>query len=158
MAGNSYSALGGLLDGMVETLAGSEALAGVAIFSGPVDDVSMGKEAIILGSDDIDVEFRHLTLPSAEVFEEMSIPAAIWVTEPGAGETAIAAARSRAIAIMAALQVVLLDALTTAEAVATYGVDDVRVVGYRLSQRIGDGYRDCRIAFRLAAKARFTPA
>lgn len=146
------------LDGLRTALVARAGLAGVNVFTAPVDEVSMGKECIILAYEAESVEVEQPIMGRHENFEGMDVGGFIWVNKPGAGETVIAAARDRAFAILE--QVIdLLDSYTTTAATQTaIIVDQADVTGYTLEQVAQDSERHCFLRFQIRARARFTPA
>lgn len=133
---------------------------GVPVFTAAVDHLSIGEEAVVLAVDPVEVECVYRTLPAVEVFEQYPVDGRIWVVKPGGGEAAIKAARDRALYLLS-LVVTELVAHNTPSATARTqfgGVDDTRVVSWRLEQYVVDGGRDCRAIFKVAQKATFNPA
>lgn len=146
-------------DAIVAALKLRAGLSGVAVYSGPVDDLSAGKEAIVFGVEMISAENEFPTMPQVECWEEFDVTGWTWVSKPGAGETVIKAARDRAFAILEELVDYLASVNTTTAATqSAIGVDDARVTAWRLTQFFGDGTRDCKLEYTVHAKARYTPA
>ena len=154
----AVTTVGTLLTNLRTVLIARNGLSGVAVYTGPVDDLSAGQEAIIFTVVPMTAAYRYSTLPGREVFEDYPIEGRIWVCTAGSGETIIAAARDRALAILEQVHDELDSYVGTAACVAALGVDDARISGWSLEQLVGDGYRDCRLTFTVAVKARFTPA
>ena len=139
-------------------LAALGGLSGVAIFTGPVDEVSMGKKSIILAYEPVEATYEYQTMGRVEAYEEYTVPGFVWVSVPGAGETQIAAARTSAYAILEAVHdyvATLTDKATTQAAV---GVDHVLVTGHSIEQFAADGERHLFLKFTVAVDAYFTPA
>jgi len=155
----AVTTVGAFLDAFCTKLVTRGGLAGVHVFTGPVDDISIGEEAIVFAVDETSAEFSYRTLPHIEVFEEYDVEGRIWVVKPGAGEAAIKATRDRALAIFEqVVDELATDNTSTAATVTALAVDDARVTGWELTQVVIDGGRDCRLAFTVSVKAKFTPA
>lgn len=154
----SHTTLSDFLGNLRDDLSARVGLAGVTILTGSADDITVGEEGIVFAVDDVAVDIRPLTIPTREVIETYAVDGRIWIVKEGAGEDVIVAARERAVEILAEVHEALDAHVTTPESLATFGVDDVRITGYRLTQLVGDGYRDCRLTFVVTVKARFTPA
>ena len=155
----AVTTIGTFLDAFRTKLLARGGLAGVAVFTGPVDDVSVGKDAIVFAVDETSAEFSYRTLPALEVFESYNVEGRIWVVKPGAGETAIKTARDRALAIFEqVVDELATDNTSTPQTVSTLGVDDARVTSWQLTQVVIDGGRDCRLAFTVSVTSTFTPA
>jgi len=147
------------LDNIVAALKLRAGLDGVNIFSGPVDDLTAGKEAIVFGVEMISAENEYMTMPQVECWERYTVTGWTWVQKPGRDETVIKAARDRAFALLEELVDYLASVnTTTAATVAALGVDDARVESWRLTQFFGDGTRDCKLEYSVAVKANYTPA
>lgn len=155
----AVTTVGSFLDALRTVLAARSGLSGVNIFTGGVDDVSAGPEAIVFAVTKVESgEYERKTAAYHEVWEEYPVTGRVWITKPGAGETVIKAARDRALALLEQVTDALDAYETTAACQSALGVDDAQVTGWSLEQFIGDGYRDCRIEFTVSVKARFTPA
>jgi hypothetical protein len=161
----SITTVGSFLTNLRTRLIARTNLAAVPVYTATVDHLSVGQEAIVFGVENIVAAFGYRTLPQIEVSEEYPVEGRIWVVKAGAGETTIASARDRTIAIFGEVVDELktcntasatLDA--TANTLATLGVDDARISSWRLEQYAADGGRDARIMFNVNVKARFTPA
>ena len=147
------------LDNLRTSLTALAGMAGVQVFTGPVDHLSIGAEAVVFCVDRTEASFSYRTLPHVEVFEEYAVEGRIWVVKPGGGEDVIKEARDRA----AALLELVVDELgahnsPTSATQAAFGVDDARLTGWSMEQFAIDGGRDCRLTFTVAVTARFTPA
>jgi hypothetical protein len=154
----AVSTVGTLLDTFRTKLVARTGLAGVAVHTGAVDEISIGTEAIVFAVEDTKVDYRYRTLPHLEVFEEYVIEGRIWIVKAGGGETVIKSARDRALAILEEVADELAtDNTSTATTVSALGVNDARLTGWTLSQYPIDGGRDCRIAFNVDVSATFTP-
>ena len=146
-------------DSIVAALKLRAGLAGVNVYSGPVDDLSAGKEAIVFGVEMISAENTFETMPQVECWEAFDVTGWTWVSKPGAGETAIKTARDRAFAILEELVDYLASVNTsTAATQAALGVDDARVTAWRLTQFFGDGTRDCKLEYTVTVLGHFLPA
>lgn len=155
----AVTTLPAFLDALRTNLTALAGLSGVSVFTGPVDHLSIGEEAIVFAVETTTANFTYRTLPHVEVFEEYDVEGRVWVVKPGGGETVIKTARDRAAAILE--QVV--DELAahnspTSATQAAFGVDDARVVSWTLEQLAIDGGRDCRLTFLIRVTAKFTPA
>ena len=151
------STIDDFLDALRDELLSLADMAGVAICTGPVDDLTIGQEAVVFCVDRTDVAYDYLTAPGIEVSESYEVEGRIWIVKAGAGEAAICAARERALELLAAVHDLLNDHRLSPTDRATFAVDDARIVGYGLEQFALDGGRDARITFRIAVRARFTP-
>jgi hypothetical protein len=155
----SVTTVGTFLDTLRTQLTARGGLAGVAVFTGPVDNLSIGKEAVVFSVEETSTRYEYRTVPMAEVTEEYNVEGRIWIVKAGAGETVIKAARDRALAILEQVADELAaHNATTAATVAALGVDDARIDGWSLSQLVIDGGRDCRISFNVRVRAKFTPS
>jgi hypothetical protein len=155
----AVSTLPAFCDAIVAALKLRAGLSGVSVFSGPVDDLSAGTEAIVFGVEMISAENTQDTMPREECWEEYDVTGWTWVSKPGAGETVIKASRDRAFAILEELVDYLTSVNgTTAATVAALGVDDARVASWKLTQFFGDGTRDCKLEYSVHVKAHYTPA
>ena len=155
----AVSTLPAFCDAIVAALKLRAGLAGVNVYSGPVDDLSAGQEAIVLGVEMISAENEYPQMPMLEAWEQFDVTGWTWVSKPGAGETVIKTARDRAFAILEELVDYLASVNTsTAATVAALGVDDARVMSWRLTQFIGDGSRDAKLEYTVHVKAHYTPA
>jgi hypothetical protein len=151
--------VGVFLDNLITVLdAITPGLDGVALYSAAVDDLSAGTEAIVFAVEAQSTEYEYPTIPAVQAWETYNVEGRIWIVKPGAGETVIKAARDRALALLEQVHDKLASYATTAACLAALGVDDARITSWALEQYSGDGYRDCRIAFTIAVRARFTPA
>ena len=151
--------LGDFLDKLRTNLTVLPAMAGVAVYTGPVDHLSIGAEAVVFAVEAESNEYSYRTLPAVEVFEQYEVTGRIWIVKAGGGEDIIKAARDRALALLGVVGVELAahNSPTTATQ-AAFGVDDARISGWTLEQFVIDGGRDCRISFTIRAKATFNPA
>ena len=149
------SSLGVFLDSLRAQLLVRGGLAGVRIFTGPVGDHEIGAENIVFAVDPVDVAQAYPTVPQREAFESYSVEGRIWIVKSGGGETAIKAARDRALAILGEVQSECIgnDTMTTG---GTASVRDVLLTSYKLEQAALDAARDCRIAFTLEVKGEYT--
>lgn len=155
---SASTSVGVFLDSLCERLLERAGLRGVAVFSGPVDELSIGQEAIVFAVEPFTATFLYRTLPAVEVFEEYPVEGRIWVVKAGGGEAAIKASRDRAIEIFSEVCAELTeDNVSTTSTNAALAVDDARVVTWSLTQFVIDGGRDCRLSFTIAVSARFTP-
>lgn len=155
----AVTTVGVFLDALRTKLGIRAGLAGVHIFTGPVDDVAIGEEAIVFAVDETNATFNYRTLPRIEVFEEYDVEGRIWVVKPGGGEAAIKATRDRALAIFEQVADELAaDNTSTAGTVSALGVEDARITDWNLTQVVLDGGRDCRLAFTISVTTTFTPA
>jgi hypothetical protein len=155
----AVTTLPAFLDNLRTQLLAVSALSGVDVFTGPVDYVAVGAEAIVFCVEPTTADFIYRTLPHLEVFEEYAVEGRIWVVKAGAGETVIKAARDRAAAILECVvdELAAHNSPTTATQ-AAFGVDDARVTAWTLEQLAIDGGRDCRLSFTVSVTAKFTPA
>jgi hypothetical protein len=155
---SDYTSVGVFLDKLRDRLSERSGLRGVAIYSGPVDDLSIGQEAIVFAVEPFTADFSYRTLPALEVFEEYPVEGRIWVVKAGGGEAIIKAARDRTIELFAEVCAELADDnASTPDTQAALGVDDARVATWTLTQFVIDGGRDCRLTFKIDVSARFTP-
>lgn len=154
----TVSTIGTFLDSLVSVLSARAGLSGVNVFSGGVDDVSAGREAIVFAVTKVDCEYQNPLMSATETFEEYDVTGRVWVTAPGSGETVIKTARDRALELLEQVHDALSAYTDTAAYVAALGVDKARISGWSLEQFIGDGYRDCRLEFTVHVKAHFLPA
>lgn len=146
------------LDALCDALVAREGLVGVNVYTAPVDHLALGQECIVFAVEAQTADYEFPTVPMRETFEEYQIEGRTWVLKHGAGEDAIRAARDRAFEILEQVHDYL-DSLTSTPATQTaLGVDDARIVGWNMEQFPGDGYRDCRLAFNIRVRARFTPS
>lgn len=155
----TVSTLPAFLDAFRAKLLLRSELAGVNIYTGPVDDLSIGEEALVFAVDETEGELEYKTLPHAEAFESYDVEGRIWIVVAGAGETAIKAARDRAFVLFAEVASELkADNVSTAGTVTALGVSDARITEWTLKQIVVDGGRDARITFNVEVRAEFTPA
>jgi hypothetical protein len=155
----AVTTVGTFLDALVTQLTGVAGLSGVAIYTGPVDHLSIGDEAICFAVDPVECDWRYRTLPHVEVFETYRVKGRIWIVKAGGGETIIKAARDRALALLEYVVDEL--AAHNTSRVATYAaftVGDCRISALTLEQFVVDGGRDCRLTFTVDAEATFVPA
>jgi hypothetical protein len=155
----AVTTLPAFLDNLRTHLTALAGMSGVEVFSGPVDYLSVGTEAVVFCVERTEATFSHKTIPHLEVFETYDVEGRIWIVKPGAGETVIKEARDRAAAILE----LVVDELTahmtpTTATQAAFGVDDARVTAWALEQYPVDGGRDCRLTFTISVQARFTPS
>lgn len=155
----AVTTVGTFLDNLRTNLTALAGMSGVAVYTGPVDHLSIGQEAVVFAVEKTTASDAYNTLPREEVFESYPVGGRIWVVKPGGGEDAIKAARDRALALLALVagELKAHNAPTTATQ-AAFGVDDARITSWSLEQFVIDGGRDCRIEFTIAVKATFTPA
>lgn len=155
----SVTTVGTFLDNLVTQLGAVAGMSGIPVYTGPVDDLSIGQEAVVFAVEAESVDYSYRTLPKVEVFEEYAVSGRIWIVKPGAGEAAIKAARDRALDLLelVADELAAHNSPTTATQ-AAFGVDDARITSWTIEQYALDGGRDCRIAFTVSVKAVFTPA
>ena len=154
----AVSTLPGFLDALRTKLIALDGLSGVNVFTGPVDDLSAGEEAIVFAVDAPEADYDLPTMTQVETLEEYEVEGRTWVVKPGAGETVIKAARDRCFALLEQVHDYIASLTSTAAFVSALTVDKVAVTGWRMEQYPGDGYRDCRLSFTLHVKAHFTPA
>ena len=155
----AVATLPAFLDAMVAALKLRAGLSGVNVYSGPVDDLSAGQEAIVFGVEMVSAENEYPQMPMLEAWEQFDVTGWTWVSKPGAGEAAIKTARDRAFAILEELVDYLATVnTTTAATVSALGVDDARVTGWKLTQFFGDGTRDAKVEYTVHVKAHYTPA
>ena len=152
------STVGTFLDALRTVLVARDGLSGVNVFTGSVDHLSVGEEAIVFAVEAQEADYDLPTMTQVETFEEYTVEGRTWVVKPGAGETVIKAARDRAFALLEEVHDYVASLNSTAAFVAALTVDKVAVTGWRMEQLPGDGYRDCRLYFNLYVRAHFTPA
>jgi hypothetical protein len=145
------SSIGTFLDAVRAALLLRAGLSGVHVFTGPVDNLSIGTEAIVFAVDSTEVQQDYPTVPQREAFETYAVEGRIWIVKQGAGETAIKAARDRALAIMNEVQSACITDKTMSGSVR-----DLKLTSYKLEQFPIDGGRDCRIAFTIDVQAHYT--
>lgn len=156
------SALPGFLDALTAALAARPGLAGVAVFSAPVDPDLLGKEAIEL-AESVDVNQTSAAMSSRDISETFTVKGSILVASPMVKQasvmatinTAAKAARDRALAIYAEVCDELADDITVDGSVL--GAD---VGGYVLEQGFSPEDqmgRVARIEFSIDAEAHSTP-
>ena len=87
----------------------------VEVFSGDMAGESPPEAVILSGSDDWNQEWS--TVGNLRKSEEFTVGFAIWVVKPGAGETVIREARTRAFAILAVIETYLRKSLVHGDAV-----------------------------------------
>lgn len=162
---DAATSVDGFLSNMHDRLLLRTGLRGVACYTGSVDHLAIGKEAIVFAVDPVAVKFQYRTLPKKEVWETYVVEGRTWVVKKGKDEPAIQAARKRALELFAevVLEVVTDNTATatvnaTANCQATLGVSEAHVASYSLQQYVIDGGRDCRITFKIEVEAKFTPA
>lgn len=146
------------LEALSGRLSALPALSGVNVFTAPVDEVSMGRESIVFGYEAIEAQYDYQTMPRVQAHEVYSVRGFIWIVGPGAGEPAIAAARTRAYDILEAVHDYVAGLVGKSETQAALGVDHVKVTGHTLEQSIGDGQRHVFLRFTIEADAYFDPA
>jgi hypothetical protein len=150
--------VGTFLDSLREDLAGMPELARVAVYTGPVDHLSIGQECIVFAVDPESVSYEYQTVPQLEVWESYDVVGKVWVVKAGSGEPVIKATRDRCLELIGHVHEELaLNNTTTAASQAAYGVNDSRITGWTLEQFVIDGGRDCRVSFTVHVTARFTP-
>lgn len=155
----SVTTVGTFLDNLRTNLTALGGMSGVAVYTGAVDHLSIGEEAIVFAVTTTEASFAYRTLPHAEVFETYPVEGRIWIVKAGSGETVIKAARDRALALLelVADELAAHNTPTTATQ-AAFGVDDARIRSWTLEQLVIDGGRDCRVGFTIDVTATFTPA
>jgi hypothetical protein len=131
---------------------------GVAVYSAPVDAALMGEASVILATENVVAEYEYETMPRTQVHEAYAVDGFIWISKPGAGETAIAAARDRAYAILEAVHDYVAGLVGKTETQAALGVDHVKVTGHSLEQFASDAERHVFLRFTIEADAYFDPA
>jgi len=156
---SDVTTVGVFLDSIRDRLLDRHGLSGVRVFTGPVDDLSIGQEAIVFCVEETKAIFTYRTLPALEVFETYPVEGRIWIVKAGGGEAIVKAARDRAIEILGEVlfELAAVNAPTTATQ-AALGVDDARITAWSLTQFSIDGGRDCRLSFVIDVKSVFTPA
>jgi len=155
----SVTTVGTFLDTLRTKLLARPGMAGVAVYTGPVDELSIGEEAIVFAVEEMSATFTYRTLPKIEVFETYPVEGRIWIVKPGAGETVIKATRDRALALLEqVVDELATDNTSTAATVSALGINDARITSWSLTQVAIDGGRDCRLAFTIDCEATVTPA
>lgn len=154
----AVTTLPAFLDALRAALVARTAMANVNVFSGDVDPEAAGAEFVILAAEDASPEFNRITAPKRQTFEEYDVPCFLWIAKPGAGESAIKAARDRAFVLLEDVTDYL-DGLTgSATMAAALGVRTAKVSGYRMVQSTGESLRHCQLHFTIHVTAEFTPA
>jgi hypothetical protein len=163
----SVSTIGTFLDSLATLLKARQGLAGVAVYTAPVADVSLlGAEHIVIGVEPIDDDYQYLVgTPMQHIDEQYPIEgycisaAAIPPTKTEAD--AIKTVRDRALAILEQVYDQLRTSNeTTAITEGALGVQDARITRLRMTQTINDEpfARICEIRFTIRVRATFTPA
>ena len=159
------STIGAFLDALkIDLDAITPGLDGVRVFTAPVDEVTEGDEAILLGYEAIPAEWR-MQGPDT-IAEHYTVPCRILAFKPGATniaatgkavETQVSAARARALAI---LHIVYDQSYTDHHASST--VDDWNITGVTIEQspyeQGSTQGRICFVAFTIEVTAMFVPA
>ena len=145
------SSLGSFLTAIRDALGNRHGLAGVRVFTGPVDDLSIGQEAIVFCVEETRVSQDFPTAGQREAFESYEIEGRIWIVKPGSGEVTIAAARNRALDILSEVQ-----SECTANMTMDASVRSLLLTSFSLAQVPLDGARDYRVSFIIEVKSNFT--
>ena len=145
------SSLGAFLDALRDALGERHGLTGVRVFTGPVGEKDIGAENIVLAGEETGVDQDYPTVPQRESFESYDVVGSIWIVKQGGGESAIKAARDRALEILTEVQ-----SECIANDTMTGTVRDVLLVSFTMTQFALDAARDCRIAFTLRVQAHYT--
>ncbi len=154
----AVTTLPGALDALRTALAALDGLAGVNVYTAPVEAEALGKECVVLCTEATTSEYEYPTAGMLQAFERYDVDGFIWTSKPGGGETAIKAARDRAYAILEAVHDYLASLTTTAATISALTVDDARITSATLEQFAADGARQVFLKFRIVLRARFTPA
>ena len=151
----AVSTVPAFLDALVTALGTAT---GLAVFSAPVDEVSMGTASVVLCPETVTVEYDYQTMPRTQVYEVYAVQGFVWVSEPGAGETVIKAARDAAYDILEDVHDYIAGLVGKTETQAALGVDHVKVTGHSLEQFASDDGRHVFLRFTIEADAYFDPA
>jgi len=145
------SSLGSFLTAVRDALGNRSGLAGVRIFTGPVGEKEIGPENIVFAVEETSVSQDFPTAGQREAFESYEVEGRIWIVKPGGGESAITAARERALEILSEVQ-----SECTANMTMDGSVRSLLLNSFSLMQFPLDGARDCRVSFTIEAKSNFT--
>lgn len=156
---SSVSTFPAFIDSLRQLLADRPGLSDVAVFTGPMDYISAGQKCIAFSVDQTTASYEYVQGPLHIVDEEYETEGRIWTAVTGADEAAIKAARDLAFGILEEVHDQLAtSSATTAGSESALTAWDARLVGWSIEQPILDNGRECRLSFRVAAKARFTPS
>lgn len=142
-------------------LMGRPGLSAVNIFTGPMPDPgALGEQALVIAYEEVTATYEYIQGPSQLVDESYEVECAIVTAVVGAGESGIAAARKRTFDILKEAHDELAESsATTAGSESALSAWDARVVGWKMVQLVpSPDSRSCQLSFRVAVKARFTPA
>jgi len=148
---STSSSLGSFLTALRDALGNRLGLTGVRIFTGPVGEQDIGQENIVFAVEETSVDQDFPTAGQREAFESYEVEGRIWIVKPGGGESVIAAARERALELLAEVQSECTGNMTMGGSVRS-----LLLTSFRLTQLPLDGARDCRVSFTVEVKSNFT--
>lgn len=151
------------LPAFLDALAAALATAtGGPVYSAAVDAEAMGTDGIALAGGTVTAAYEYETMPRTQVHETYVVAGFIWGyadAAPGASpESAIAAARDAAYALLAKVHGYVATIVGKQATQAALGVDHVRVTGHELEQFPTDAGRGAYVRFTVEADAWFDPA